>query len=155
MGGYIDSRAQTLSHTRSVSGSLIPVHTLNINQTKSLSTQWWCHCRAIIHPRGYSGQHRSVLRRRSIQGPTTTTPTHPHSSFSAESCANQGWWVFMNNTHGDSSARMKMDSWPTLTRPLEKKKITQQKWKQAKMKKKPKTNEKHLTQSEVSGIITL
>ncbi len=40
----------------------------HINQAKSLSTTQWCHCTAIIHPRGYSGQHRSVSHWRSIHG---------------------------------------------------------------------------------------
>lgn len=37
--------------------------------------------------------------------PTTTTSP----SFSLDNWANQGWWVFMNNAHIDSSAHMKMD----------------------------------------------
>lgn len=84
-------------------------HTPYINQTKSFSTTWWCHCAAIIHPSGSSGQHRSVSH------------CCPPPPVSEDSWANQGWWVFMNNAHIDSSAHMKMDSWPILTCLLKKK----------------------------------
>lgn len=87
-------------------------HILYINQTKSFSTTGWCHCTAIIHPSGSSGQHRSVSHSR----PNMASPP-----ISEDSWANQGWWAFMNNAHIDSSAHMKMDSWPILTRLLIKK----------------------------------
>lgn len=89
-------------------------------------------------PWGYSGQHRSVSYWWSVHG----TP-HCLLFFKSGqlSSAYQEWWAFMNNAHIDSSAHMKMDSWPILTRLLETK------------KKRAALNPLSSLQSEGSGII--
>ena len=114
-------------------------HTLYINQTKSLSTTQWCHRTAIIHPRGYSGQHRSVSHSPSIHG---VPPPHP-----ASPARLRLFQPTAEPIRGDGS------SWimHTLTQVLIWKWIPDQYWPVYSKQK----NEQHSRWSEVSVIITL